>query len=230
MPFRLFLNVNEYGEPIRLPISELADDNIAIRLSLDTFPVFLAALKLSLVLTTISPFHFTFAVDLALLELPNKCLIFLFEVVSAHSLEQSIHKVALIVRPIIPHKLALSVLFALLEHALVRFQPVVPDLSAVPVLLIIHPMALVPAPIQVLEHALSVRLPSMELAHVELSVRKDLAALPVRVIALELTFILCSIRPKHDTYSVSNSLMFQPIYQNNNEYSPPKKQRYHSPL
>ena len=210
MSLGLLLDVDEYGEALHLALLEFTDIHVPVRVLEGALAVFFAIAELSPIFSVVFPFHLAFSLNFAIMELSFIFFGFFFEVVDSDAFEDAVDEFALVKGAVGPHELALAVLLAVDELALVGLGAVVPDLLADAVLLVLAPLALVLAAVEVLEDAEPRRLPVLEVPYVKLPVREDLTSLAVRIVILKLAFVLGAIRPKHHSHAITHFLMFEP--------------------
>ena len=117
-------------------------------------------------------------------------------------MEEAIEEGTLIVGAIIPLESARAILFAIDELALIGLCTIIPNLSSESVLLIVLPLTLILATVDVLECTVSVCFALTEVAFIILTVCENLSSITMRKVILEIAFIFSSIRPEHDTDTV----------------------------
>jgi hypothetical protein len=106
----------------------------------------------------------------------------------------------------------MAILLTIDELPFIGLCTIIPDFAAEAMLLVIFPLALVLAPIDVLESSVPVCLSLTEVAFIVLTIREDLPAVAMGDVRLEVTLKFGSIRPDHDTNSVfDGGLVSQPI-------------------
>ena len=112
MSLRLLLDVDENREPIHLALLELADVQVPVSVAERAVSVFFPVPELAPVLLSVSPPHLALTIDLAVPELALVGLLALLEVVGAHTFEDAVYEVSLVVGSVAPHELAFAVLLA----------------------------------------------------------------------------------------------------------------------
>jgi len=202
MSLSLLFHVNKYSKAIHLSFFELSNIHISICIPKGAFSIFLAVFKLTIVLSAITPFHFSIAFNLAFKKLSNVSFISILEKVSTNTVKQPIYKFAFIEGSITPHESAFAILLSIDELTFIGLSTIVPDLLALSVLSVIFPLSIVFTTVQILKHTLTISFIVSKLSDIEFSVCKNLSASAMHFIMLKLTFILWAIWPKHNSNTI----------------------------
>lgn len=106
----------------------------------------------------------------------------------------------------------MTILLTIDEFPFIGLCTIIPDFAAETMLLVIFPLALVLAPVDVLEGSVPVGLSLTEVAFIVLTIREDLPAVAMGHVCLEIALKFGSVRPDHNAYSVFDGrLVSQPI-------------------
>lgn len=117
-------------------------------------------------------------------------------------MEESINEISLVERTVDPHESTSTIFLSLKELTLICLRSIIPDLLTEAVLLVVSPLALVLATIQVLEGALPIGLTIAEASLVVLSVGEYLPPVAMRLISMEGPLIFGPVLPEHDTDAI----------------------------
>lgn len=142
LPLRLVLEVVEHARAVLDVVFPLSYEAVAAGPHLGAPALHLTALELSFVNGLVGPHHFSFALHIVVLELTLVEAARIGEVVLPDAMELTIDEVALVVAAL-ELESALAGLLALNKIAGKLDLVIVPRLGAVPVLLIVLPLALV---------------------------------------------------------------------------------------
>ena len=177
---------------IGLVVLPLALVDVSIWVITNSLPTHFALFELPLVLALVRPDHDALSFHLVVLELPGVDLAGVSEVVLAVALELSIHEVAFVLTTL-ELELSLSCLLALLEVTLVLDGTEVPLLSALAVLEVLVPVAVVEAALVVAEYALSVGLALLPVSPVNIAIGMGHHSPSIKLSILSLTLVPGSV-------------------------------------